>query len=270
MVTTTMSMSDDQSIDPPGVWRVAADGWRISWRVWQTMPSLLASAIGCFVILAVLLSELSNNDPAHPLNLTATLTNLLDLVALAAIEASLAIAVHRMVLLNEIEDRLIWRAPPQFGPFFQWLLVMQCVQFIGAIGAATVPFEHFLLWGVALLALSLIQIYVVTRCMLLFPAIAIDAATQGLGSAWDQSRGRFWRFFGVCLCSSLMVAPVWLGIIVLYLIARQLLGYDWHQIFGGDDWFLNIMSAVIQPLWTVALAASASILYRNFASRLAR
>lgn len=133
--------------------------------------------------------------------------------------AIVAVAWHRLILLGEpMTVRLGGARPNEFAAFARWAVAFQMVYFVpysaivatmmerAAVGAE-VPTGDTL----ALIALSLIAVYLVTRLSLLLPARALGHRAVGVGDVWRVTRGNFWRLFAgslVALLPSYMVSAL--------------------------------------------------------------
>jgi hypothetical protein len=168
------------------------------------------------------------------------------------------IAVHRFVLAGEVTRRyrLNWR-DLRFQLFFGWWFAIYLL-------SKTLAFANLLPKGVSVGVFALIiavTIWVVlTRCIILFPAIAVDAPGATPSNAFEDTRGHGWYIFFllivVMLPSALMMAVI-VGAILLIRPAA-VLGVM-VPLFG--------FGAI---LWLTLGVAVASQLYRNLGDRLNR
>jgi hypothetical protein len=165
-----------------------------------------------------------------------------------------AIAVHRHLLLGETMQRYsLDISNPRLLRFFAFVMALDLAFSLpGWISpelrswASVVLF--FLVTGVAL------------RCVMIFPAIAVDAAGASLRNAWLDAKGHSWRISWIVLITA---API-IGIMILGVLL----------IIWLPGLVEKIVVAVIDPLMTfwmiTGVAAAASRLYAVYGDRLGR
>jgi hypothetical protein len=219
----------------------------------QAMPRLTWMMLGIVVLAAVVDFALHMLIPRNSL-----LGRELGGILYCLLVTPYLIAVHRFVIVGEVTRRyrLDWR-DQRFQLFFGWwfaiFLLTKAMALANLAPRAVV---------ISLLAIAmLIAIFVVTtRCIILFPAIAIDAPGATPRNAFDDTHGHGWYIFFllifVMLPSALAMAVV-VGLILLIRPAAVLVVMA--PLFG----FGTI-------LWLTLGVAVASQLYRNLGDRLNR
>jgi hypothetical protein len=248
---------------PDSVFRIALDGWRLGLLSIVTMPLLSSTAYLCIVVCEVVVSFLKPSlgpgaDPRGGLLLFTVVRQTL----IAAIFASILIAVHRIILLSEVADRPIWRIPPNYRSFAGWLL------FLNLLWLAPTFLDFWLLphvarpdaehsapgVGAAVLVSTITVLFEVIavvaslRLMLLLPALALATPSAEWRNAWYDSRGHAWKF---------LRAQALAGVPVL-LIAGFALWYRGLRPPEGG-WFL--FSALVTLLMCYVGGAVASRLF---------
>lgn len=171
---------------------VAADGWELALKAITSLPRLFISGL-----LMLLLWELvsSRFGSALQQNSVTYLLDLLGQVVDTLVVASVVIAVHRFVMLNEVLDRPIWRIPLFYGKFVIWFFILDVSGNLPSDAALAVGVRSssWFLWanGLYMICFGLVSL----RLIILFPAIAIASPHAGWRNAWSDSRGHLWKFF---------------------------------------------------------------------------
>jgi hypothetical protein len=257
-IIMTTIMSDLRLNGTPTAWRIASMGWQTSLWSLQHMPLLMGSAVAGALVENLVFGGLAD---------FGLFRVLVDLGLETAITASVAIAIHRLVFLDERDDRWIWQISGQFARFFLWLLVARLDRVVLALllpaGVSGPP--RFLPY--VMTVCYAIKAIVFTRCLTLFPAVAIDAAGGGVRGAWRASKGHFWLFFRTIFCVALVPIIIYVGIAIAVMLGGELTGSGWHEAPRYSDWLNTLPDAVLIPMSAVAMAAAASILYRDVAYR---
>ncbi|HLW90461.1 MAG TPA: hypothetical protein VKS78_04055 [Roseiarcus sp.] len=169
----------------------------------------------------------------------------------------LAIAVHRFVLLGESNDS--YNLDPQSPRFQKFFTFLAGIFFIEAIP----QFFRELLWGpiggVVGLVLAIVVAVIVTRNVILFPAVAVDAPGADWPNAMADTQGHSWRVFFILLCIALPLGIAG-GILMAVFAFIPIIGW--------------VIIALIRGALTVAIvasfAAAASHLYAAYANQLGR
>jgi len=240
--------------DKPKVFASVKLAWSDVFRVIADMPALTWSAVVLGLIFGGVGIVLEHWTGTVPSSLGA-------LAATSAIRAlwiffltPLYLAIHRYIILGEITPRYAL-APeqPRFQRFFLFTLALYALWIVPSL--VVVTFGHT---GVALGVmgiLMLVGVFVSTRLIVLFPAVAVDAPGAGFRNAFDDTRGFFWRIFGIALVT---ILPV-LIVVVPAILA-----------LGEQSIIAKLFGAVVNML-TLALAiAVASRLYLRLGDRLGR
>ena len=234
--------------------------YREWWRALETLRLLILNAFLIIVFLAVIEdqipSRLSDQEPlGHIISLAETAIR-------AMLLTPIAIAIHRMVILDEVNRAYtLPLGEPAFRAFFAWLVVL------GVIGG--LPFDllgvlqthnaslattliGFLLAMIAMIAFAL-------RLTVLLPAIAVEAPGAALKPALADTRGKTLRILAIFVLALLpWVAADFAGVL---LIGRRIavpgsLPGAFGLILGGVlQTALLSLTAVIASLVYIALAA---------------
>ncbi|HEV3043866.1 MAG TPA: hypothetical protein VGY52_08350 [Roseiarcus sp.] len=236
------------------VFDAAMTAWRDALAARERMPTLFWTAIAIAAVLSFLFFGLAFLlGPGF----LSSLVILLLSIAQGFFLTPLAIAVHRFVLLGEVNDSYnLDTQSPRFQKFFTFLAGISLIEAIPS-------FVRELLWGflgaILALILAIAVAVIVTRNVILFPAVAVDAAGADWRNAMGDTEGHSWRVFFILLCISLPIAIV--GVILIAIFAFiPLIGW--------------IIAAAIRGAITVAIvasfAAAASRLYSQYANKLGR
>jgi len=240
---------------------IVQESWRQAWGAARSMPVLFVSGFVTLMALDLVLAVLGVPSGAQARNNTELALTLGLSVPASVITASMMIAVHRRILLAEVADRPWWRLPSGFGRFTLWLLILDSIFLLIAI---------LQIWGVGQQRIGLITTVVVvlggaalflrTRLMLLFPAIALGAPFAQWRLAWVDSRGHFWRLLWVTLLAllPLVVVP----------ICMQLLLYLLQTAPSVSALVIRFVDTALEPAHACVVAAVASCFFRIYARSL--
>ena len=226
---------------------------RAHWRL-----TLLTAVVVFAAILAR--TYLPRSSGLHFIN-QVMLRHAIDIVAVVMI-APLLLAVHRFVLLGEVQDRYVFEPyRPRFQCFAGWLVVAMLaasipsllflaarssgpIYYVGqAPGEALKPFALLLIAGFIVLISFL-------RTILLFPAIAVDAPDASWQQAFAETQGASWYSGLACV---LPLVPVVLAAIVIVPMSR------------GMPFMRPMVSALLMLVTAALLAAAASRLHQILA-----
>jgi hypothetical protein len=189
--------------------KAVGDFWRACGLMWPLFLSTLVivgllNLIGAFAKLDVV--QLCPGCPRRlaPILLLAALV-----LAWCAV-APMAVAIHRLILLNEASPR-----SARSAPFALWFLGIQCVAVL-----VMVPLS---LSGVNWLGFTF-YVAIFLRIVLLFPAVAIDEPTtswtERIRTSWRRTQGHFWT---ILFAEFLEALPITLVAAVPYAIGMFLL-----------------------------------------------
>ena len=176
------------------------------------------------------------------------------------------IAVHRFIILDEVTPRyMLTPLKPRFLRFFGWTLVPALVLAAGSLlqnllSTAGLPARVVSLGGgVALI----VGVFVITRLLILFPAIAVDAPGASARNAFADSKGFFWDMFFICLLAMLPLVVLTMLLVVLEypLELRDSAPILWTVLEVTDK---TVVELVAYPLYV----AIASRIYHALAERL--
>jgi hypothetical protein len=184
-----------------------------------------------------------------------------DIVVIVLV-APLLLAVHRFILLGEVQNHYVFEPHrPRFQSFSGWLAVAMLAASIPSLLflAARTPGPIYYVGQapaeelkplILLLITGLLLLVCFLRMILLFPAIAVDATDASWQNAFAQTQGASW--FGGFSCV-LPVVPVVFAAMVIAPMTR------------GIPFVRHMVSALLVLLITALLAAAASRLYQALA-----
>ena len=248
------------SIAPPSAINIAADGWKLALRAVASLPILFASGLLLLVFWEIGASQFGfGSVQTANASIACVLAALPGQIVDTLIFASVAIAVHRFVVLGEIVDRLVWQLPKSYTKFAVWLIALQVlITFPSSVLNAFAL--SGLLWLLGVSAIYLVISCVVSlRSMLLFPAIAIGVPETTWQDAWNESRGHAWQFFWALICTCL---PVMIALLVATLVIGGTTGFQ--AFFTGWGRFLDLFTTVSSLLASAVLAATASRFFQLY------
>ena len=232
----------------------AIQAWRDAAAAREKMPMLFWTAIAILIALSILHMLLGGWGSF------AFVLGVIFAVAQALALTPLAIAVHRFVLLGEVQDRYDFApSDPRFQKFFLFTIALEVLgaipQIIAFLFAIVAPF----LAPFVLLILGIGAAIVGVRTAILFPSIAVDAPGADWRNALADAKGHSWRIFFVLFCVALPAVVVEFVLIAIF---------SWASLLAA------IVLALIVPAITVflvaAVAAAASRLYAAYANQLGR
>ena len=243
----------------------AVTAWGDAFRAVSTMPGLAGIV---FAILLVLggVNLLLMPDP---LKLAQTsmpfiqVVTLITTIVTSFLLAPLAIAVHRMVLLGETTDRYALDPPsPRYLRFVGFgILVTVLWSLPNALTSLSKGSETVsTVMGVVSFVLVIVIAIVTLRRLILFPAIAVDAAGATWSNARNDTKGHSWRVLFIFICTLLPMTIVSMPLTFILLVPPRF-GEAGKIVFA-------VLSPAIHIVGLCALAAMASHLYKAYASRL--
>ncbi|MEW6452317.1 MAG: hypothetical protein AB1490_16785 [Pseudomonadota bacterium] len=253
-------MAGDQ--DKPSIIRWAMRAWRDTAAAIQQMPAALG--LGVFIVVAahVLAETFIVPKPRTGAGISRDLLVFMFGLVEAFLLVPVGIAVHRYVLLGErAASYRLDLANARFRRFFLFTVVIEIIFLIPGmtIGLADKFSEPMqLVVVVAGISLSAYAVVVMLRTLILFPAIAVDAAGAEWSNALRDTQGHAWRMFFM-----LVVAGV--PIIALYVLIVSLWPDDPPMPIAA---IVSATDAVMITLITVVYAALASRMFAALAERL--
>lgn len=180
------------------VWRNALKSWSSVVHAMYRMPILFGSALVVTFLLETAQERLL--PPADllfvpgrtALTISANITHALitGLVG-GLINAPVAVAVYRFILLGEHDDRAIWKWRPEVRPFYMLFVLTFFLGALPRVYAPASPHLQNVLWA----SLQAIACFVYCRVFLIFPATAIGSSHANIEDCWQSSQGHFWYFF---------------------------------------------------------------------------
>jgi hypothetical protein len=198
-------MRDSMSVRPSG-WRIASRAWRSVFQAMARMPVLFVSAFVLFLMLQAFALVPVNHAVMQRLPLWSFFAGaLVQNIASALLTAPVAVAVHRWVLLNDVQrGGLSWK-PPYTRLFFLWALTLHLVYMVmslptmmftaemvrsGIVGKRPAP--GILLNLLPVLAVMVVSVYLA----LVFPDVAIGEPSTSwiarMKTSAARVRGNFW------------------------------------------------------------------------------
>jgi hypothetical protein len=168
------------------------------------------------------------------------------------------IAVHRFVIAGEVTPRyrLDWK-DRRYQLFFGWWFVMYVL-------TRAMAFADLLPKNLALLILAFAMMVAIcvllTRVVILFPAIALDAPGATPRNAFDDTRGHGWYIFFLLIVSflpSMLAVGLIIGVIAIISRVAALL-------------LIAPLLALAVMLWLTLGVVVVSRLYQNLGDRLNR
>jgi hypothetical protein len=180
-------------------------------------------------------------------------------IVVIVLAAPLLLAVHRFILLGEVQDHYVFEPHrPRFQAYVGWLVV--------AMLAASIPSLLFLAARtsgpiyyvgqapgeelkplILLLTTGLVVLACFLRMILLFPAIAVNATDASWQSAFAETQGASWYCGLACV---LPIIPIVFAAIVIVPMTR------------GIPFVRHMVSALLVLSIAALLAAAASRLYQ--------
>jgi hypothetical protein len=126
--------------------------------------------------------------------------------------APVAVAMHRFILRNEVNNSLAIPSRDRTRLFATWLVIIAAARVLSYVPGAfgSVMGDGRILAGlfayICLLAVGVVGV----RLSLLFPAVAVDDPAAGFfaraHTSWERTRGHFWFLFGLTLVIGFIVA----------------------------------------------------------------
>ena len=238
----------------PKVFASAKLAWSDVSRAASDMPALTwgALAVGlAFGVVEIFVTRWTGPVPSTVGALVAT-------SAIRALWAFLLtplyLAIHRYIILSEIAPRYeLAPDQPRFQRFFLFTLALYAMWIVPSLVIVALGHNGV---GIGVMGLlTLFGIFVSTRLIILFPAIAVDATGVGFRNAFNDTRGFFWRILGIVIVTTLPVIVV--AVAAVFALGEQSII---AKLFGSVVNMLNLALAI----------AVASRLYLRLGDRLGR
>ena len=227
-------MRDGISVRPSG-WQIASRAWRSVFQAMGRMPVLFVSAFVVFLLLQVFALVLVNHAVMKSLPVWSFFAGaFVQNIVSSLVTAPVAVAVHRWVLLHDVQPGgLSWK-PPYTRLFFLWALALHLVYMVmslptmaftagmvrsGVVGTRPQPGVFLNLLPV--LAVMIASIYLA----LVFPDVAIGEPSASwiarAKASMARVRGNFWLLVRAAILAFL---PLIVVQIVLALVATRVSG----------------------------------------------
>jgi hypothetical protein len=247
-----------RSTKPPIIGSAIA-AWRDALHAVRDMRAV--AGIAFLLMMAVSASEAAVDTYLFPGAEGGWLQQVTGVVFLAVhslVATPLAIAVHRYVLLGETTQRYsLDFSNPRLLRFFAFVMAFYLAFLLPIWMPALIEGG----WGVvASVVLFFIVVGVVLRSVMIFPAIAVDAAGAGLGNALLDTKGHGWRISWLVLITAApVIAIVILGVVLVIWLPDR-----------AENAIVAVIDSSMTFLMITGVAAAASRLYAMYADRLGR
>lgn len=245
------------------IFATAIEGWRATFNAFSRMTALFITATALMLVfnaVSIPLAPAPKQEPSLAVQLVMYVLGIVQGLVLTPV----AIAMHRFVLLGEVTQRyLLNPSDPRFVKFFLVSVAFQLL--IGMPGTlVTLSLKSESVIGGILATvfgiMFFVAVFVAIRILILFPAIAVDAAGAEWRNAYRDTQGKFWRTF---LVLTVAVLPT----LLLTMPAYFLLAWpDGPGLVGGEI-FVAIQS-ILGVASLAVCAAVASQLYLAWSERL--
>jgi hypothetical protein len=166
------------------------------------------------------------------------------------------IAIHRFIILGEVTRsyRLQWQ-DLRFQMFFGWAVTLFVLARLTTL--SNVLPQHWMIQVLAFVMVVAICV-LLTRVIILFPAIAVDAPGATPRNAFDDTRGHGWYIF------FLFVVPFIPSAVIIILIALLAVRV---QPVAGSILLVPLLTMTVL-LWVTMAVVIASRLYQALGDRL--
>jgi hypothetical protein len=254
--------------DGPSIVATAICGWQDTFAAFSRMLLIFGMAIAALCVLNILELTLFPDLARDKTTVGVTVFDLIVFTISSFLLTPLAIAVHRFVLLGEVSDSYSFNlADLRFKRFFlftvlAYVLTLAPILLMSAAISASGLMSGIL--GVVFVVVFIIFVILLTRTLILFPAIAVDAPGAEWGNALADTRGHSWVvFFTVSITSIPAVLPQLVVLLVVVAIEGAVPG-------PGGRIVISLVQSVLGVLSLAAIAAVVSRLYAAFSVRLGR
>ena len=260
-----MALSESISTRPPA-WEIASRAWRSVFQAVGRMPLLFVSACVLFLALQVFAQAMAHYLRGGPRWFYLAELAIRTVLA-AALTAPVAVAVHRWVLLNEVQPGIVSWRPAYTRLFFLWALALRLAYLVVTLPSVLPVLDvtyrasraaHMILWALVLGAvLTVASAYVA----LVFPDVALGepAASwrERLRKSVHRLQGNFWLLVWAAIMAFLPL------VLVRILMAAVVLRSWSRVLFHVPVTRLAAQAAniVLTVLWIGIAAALVSWLY---------
>jgi hypothetical protein len=191
----------------------AKAAWRDLCQVIKKLPRVWTVALAINVGLSILALLMDGNGAG------TWVGSIMIGVANSFFQTPYIIAIHRLIILNEIAPSYVLRpGEPRFKRFFGWSLTFGMAPVILFALLSVFPVLIIALTGtnaaamgtsfIATSALIFAFCWAAARLLILFPAIAVDAAAANWRNTMADTKGYAWRICLIALLSILPFLPV--------------------------------------------------------------
>jgi hypothetical protein len=237
--------------------RTVVEGWRGGLRSIYCMPGLSLTTFLLLLGVYIVTRYFAGSSLLVPTTVVGLLLksepiNICD----AAIFASLLIAVHRFVILNEMKDRPVWEVPTNYRRFAVWLFLVNQLFKLPLVCALLFNTRFVFLNQIIQLATYIIILITFSRLLLLFPALALGSQSAGWRNSWIDSRGHFWRFLGALMTVSM---PAFIVFVTVTL---------WLHHSATQQQVAAIVSMAVSLVCYCSMAAIVSRFYMSYGNAL--
>lgn len=271
-------MRDSMSVRPSG-WQIASRAWRSVFQAMARMPVLFVSAFILFLLLQVSALVLVNHAVMQSLPVWSFFAGaFVQNIVSSLLTAPVAVAVHRWVLLNDVQPGgLSWK-PPYTRLFFLWALALHLIYMVmrlptmmftaemvrsGIVGKRPAP--GILLNLLPVLAVMIVSIYLA----LVFPDVAIGEPSASWTARARASaalvRGNFWLLVRAAILAflPLIVIQIVMAFATIRVSGRLLVTVDLlspatavQALIGGVTAVLGVGLAAATVSWLYSWARS--------------
>jgi hypothetical protein len=242
----------------PSVWSASMMAWRDALRALNRMRRLSLAVLVILLLVEVsqtmMLAVFPSATPKIGFGYLFAIS--MYLVIVGILLAPFAVAIHRFVLLDEHATR--YRIDPTDKRLLRFVyyavLVIALTRVPDLVAVALFPVSTSLGW-VADMILGIVAALIVVRVVILFPAVAVDAADPSWQRAAEDTKGHSWHVFFVLLVS---VLPI----VVFDIIQPYLAALAWSV--SHLAWAVGVGSskAASELIATAVWVATASHLYQ--------
>ncbi|HEV2677586.1 MAG TPA: hypothetical protein VGV37_23855 [Aliidongia sp.] len=255
----------------PSIWSAATRAWVDAFHAINRMRALTFSV--CVILLLFHAAEwgigIGFADPAASARsyFETALTQVLVAVVQAVLLAPFAIAVHRFILLGEVTTGY-WLNPGdrRFRGFAFNAAQLALLRLAPGLITAVVARHSMGLGALLVIVLNIVAIVISVRIVILFPALAVDAARPTWRHAADDTRGYSWRVFFALFVVALPLLPLMAILVAPFLVGAIGPG-GFHA--GLPLVLAAVGASVLAVIITAVLVALASRLYRALGNALA-
>ena len=259
-------MTDSISARPSG-WQIASRAWRSVFQAMARMPVLFVSAFLLFLLMHAcsiwLHRSLLRNGPGWGSYAVAVTQNIVS----SLLTAPVAVAVHRWVLLNDIQPGLSWK-PVYTRLFFFWALALHLLYMLMNLpipllisrairaGVTGWPFRSdlILLSFLPVLIAAVVSAYLA----LVFPDVAIGESSASwiarVKASVARLRGNFWLLVRAAILAFLPVIAI--NVITTFTVIHFYSLYPVSRYPFGPAVVGQALASSVMVLFSIGIAAA--------------